>query len=231
MTNLSPEYFFDLKNFKHASLFHGCKYPWQALAKLKAFFAGMTLGQIECEIPPGVHLEHPESISIGKGSVVEPGAFIRGPCVIGENCEVRQGAYIRGNFVAGDGCVIGHDTEVKNTIFLNDVRAGHFAYLGDSILGNEVNLGAGTICANLRLDHGKIFINTDEEKIITGLSKLGAILGDGVQTGCNSVLNPGTVLGKQTICYPCTNIGGYIPAKQVVRTNSQIVVTPFSKFS
>ena len=144
----SPKVFFHLDDYIHRALFAKITYVWEALNDLERYLKQLSLGKIETEIPAGAILVNPEQISIGKGSVIEPGAYIKGPCVIGERCAVRQGAYIRGLFLAGNDCVIGHTTEVKQVIFLNGVHAAHFAYLGDSILGHRVNLGAGTKCAN-----------------------------------------------------------------------------------
>lgn len=197
---------FNLDSFEHAKIFKGCTYAWEALARLAQFFEDQELGKIECPVPDGVTLVNPEQISIGKGTVIEPGAFIRGPCVIGRDCEIRHGAYIRGSVLAGNRCVIGHATEVKGSILLDDVSAGHFNYIGDSILGNRVNLGAGVKLANLRLDHNSVQV----EKISTGLKKLGAILGDDTQLGCNAVTNPGTVTDKGVLCYPCAVLSGYV---------------------
>jgi len=142
------------------------------------------------------------ALSIGKGVLIESGAMIKSPTVIGDCSEVRQGAYIRGYCLTGSGCVIGHVTEVKHAIFLDHAKAGHFAYVGDSILGNHVNLGAGTKLANLRFTEGQVTVKTPQGPIKTGLRKLGAILGDKVQTGCNSVANPGTILGKESFVLP-----------------------------
>lgn len=224
MPNLSPEIFFDLSKFRHAFIFSECRFVWEALKKIEGYLKSQTLGIIEVGIPHEAHLIRPELISIGKGTVVEPGAYLKGPCMIGENCTVRQGAYIRGQVIVGDHCVIGHDTEMKNSIMLNHVNAAHFAYLGDSILGNRVNLGAGTKCANLRLDHAEIAIYFGEEKIATGLKKFGAILGDGTEIGCNSVTNPGTLTGKSVHCYPCINFGGFIQEKAVIKPSSPPIV-------
>lgn len=223
--NLSTSYFFDLAGFPHADLFKG-EYPWSALSFIESYLKKYPLGLIEAQISPSAYLIHPDLISIGSGSIVEPGAYIQGPCIIGKNCTVRHGAYIRGNFICGDKCVIGHDTEIKNSIFLNDVHAAHFAYLGDSILGNKVNLGAGTKCANLRFDHGKISIQYEGRRIATGLKKLGALLGDGTQTGCNSVTNPGTLMGQFVFCSPCLNVGGFIPSHSIVKSETSYVVVP-----
>ena len=143
-------------------------------------------------------------LSIGKGVLVESGAFIKGPAIIGDQSEIRQGAYLRGHCLVGARCVVGHVTEVKHAIFLDDAKAGHFAYLGDSILGNEVNLGAGTKLANLRFTGGDVLVKTPTGAISSGLRKFGAIFGDKAQTGCNAVTNPGTVLGKKSIVLPNT---------------------------
>lgn len=224
MTDLHPLSFFDLKSFAYADIFDGCSYAWEALTKISAYLKKQKLGKIEIDIPEGAYLINPELISIGKGSVVEPGAYIKGPCLIGENCTVRHGAYIRGDFIAGDKCVIGHDTEVKNAIMLNEAHAAHFAYLGDSILGNQVNLGAGTKCANLKLNRGSIVIHDGISRINTGLRKFGAIIGDASQIGCNAVTNPGTLIGKNVLCHPCLNIGGIIPANSEVKASSKAII-------
>ena len=157
-------------------------------------------------------------ISLGGGVLVESGAMIKSPAVIGNCCEVRQGAYLRGNVLAGKRCILGHATEVKHSIFLNDAKAGHFAYLGDSILGNNTNLGAGTKFANLRFLPGNLTLFHNGERIDTGRRKFGAILGDDAQTGCNSVTNPGTIFGKGAILMPnATARAGYHSEKSILR--------------
>ncbi len=159
-----------------------------------------------------------EQIAIGRGVLVESGAMIKSPAIIGDMTEVRQGAYLRGYVLAGRRCVLGHTTEIKHSIFLDDAKAGHFAYLGDSILGNNANLGAGTKFANLRFLPGNVTVFYKGKKIDTGRRKFGAILGDNAQTGCNSVTSPGTLMGKQTILLPNTTArGGYHPEKSVLR--------------
>jgi len=161
---------------------------------------------------------HGGRIRIGKGVLVEPGAYIKSPTVIGDQTEVRHGAYIRGYCLIGKNCVVGHVTEVKHTIFLDGAKAGHFAYLGDSILGNQVNLGAGTKLANLRFIKGDVTISTPGGMIKTGLHKLGAILGDHVQTGCNTVTNPGTLLGRKSMVIPNVTVpSGYHPESSLIR--------------
>lgn len=210
MKPLSPSALFDLSSYQHSALFENCTYVWEALAKLKEYIAQSNLGQLQGDISDRAYLVNAGQISIGKGSVVEPGAYIEGPCWIGENCTVRHGAYIRGNVITGNRCILGHDSEFKHSILLNGSQAAHFAYVGDSILGNHINLGAGTVCANLKLDRTSVAIKIDGDRIDTGLRKLGAILGDNAQTGCNAVLNPGTIFGKGALCYPCVNVSGYL---------------------
>lgn len=164
-------------------------------------------------ILPGAYLLDGKLI-IGAGTVIEPGAMIKGPTVIGENSQVRQGAYIRGNCLVGHRCVVGHTTEMKGSIMLDGAKAGHFAYIGDSILGREVNLGAGTKLANLRMIPGTIVIRSGKDRYDTGRRKLGAILGDGTETGCNSVMSPGTLIGPRSIIYPGIAVpGGYYPGR------------------
>jgi bifunctional N-acetylglucosamine-1-phosphate-uridyltransferase/glucosamine-1-phosphate-acetyltransferase GlmU-like protein len=157
-------------------------------------------------------------IAFGRGVLVESGAMIKSPAIIGDFTEIRQGAYLRGYCLTGAHCVIGHTTEVKHTIFLGSAKAGHFAYLGDSILGRDVNLGAGTKFANLRFLAGNVAIRTKDALIDTGRRKFGAILGDKAQTGCNSVTNPGTLIGREGILMPNTTApSGYHPPRAILR--------------
>jgi carbonic anhydrase/acetyltransferase-like protein (isoleucine patch superfamily) len=165
-------------------------------------------------------------IYIGEGTVVEPGALIKGPSIIGNHTEVRQGAYLRGNCLIGDRCVVGHTTEVKHSIMLDDAKAGHFAYIGDSILGNHVNLGAGTKLANLKIVDVEMKLIVEGKVYETGLRKLGAILGDYTETGCNSVTSPGTLLGKASLVYPCVNVpGGFYPERSIVGIKAKDVLS------
>jgi acetyltransferase-like isoleucine patch superfamily enzyme len=167
-------------------------------------------------ILPGAYL-FDDKIIIGPGTIVEPGAVIKGPTVIGKNAEVRHGAYMRGNCLVGDKCVVGHTTEMKGSIMLDGAKAGHFAYVGDSILGNEANLGAGTKLANLKMIPGSIVISFDRKRHDTGRRKLGAIIGDHTETGCNSVISPGTLLGPSSIVYPgIAAPGGLYPDKTII---------------
>ena len=159
-----------------------------------------------------------EHIHIGEGCVVEPGALIKGPTIIGDNTEIRQGAYIRGSCLIGDRCIVGHATEMKNSVMIGRVTAGHFAYIGDSILGWDVNLGAGTKLANLSIVGTEINLKIDKKLYKTGLRKFGAVIGDSVETGCNSVTSPGTLLGKRSIVVPNATVPcGYHPPKTIIR--------------
>jgi len=221
---LSVEYFFDLSAYAHQELFQNVTYVWDVLKNLPSYLSTQSLGKVEAEVPPAVFLKYPSSITICQGTVVEPGVYIEGPCIIGPNCVIRQGAYIRGNVITGEGCVIGHDTEVKRSILLDRVHAAHFNYIGDSILGSDVNLGAGVKCANYRLDQSFVLIKYKNKKISTESKKVGLIAGDGSQLGCNGVTNPGTLLGKNVLSYPCLNIGGFIPSGAKIKPSQENVV-------
>jgi carbonic anhydrase/acetyltransferase-like protein (isoleucine patch superfamily) len=165
---------------------------------------------------PGAFLFN-DKIIIGPGTIVEPGAFIKGPAVIGRDSEIRQGAYIRGDCLVGNRCVVGHTTEIKGSMMLDGAKAPHFAYVGDSILGKDVNLGAGTKLANLKIIPGSIVITADRKRYDTRRRKLGAILGDRTETGCNSVTSPGTLMGPSSIVYAGVAVpGGYYPSKTIV---------------
>jgi len=159
-----------------------------------------------------------DRINLGKGVLVQSGAFLNGPLIIDDHTEVRHGAFLRGDCLIGKRCVVGHVTEIKHTIFLDDAKAGHFAYLGDSMLGNRVNLGAGTKLANLKFLRGSVTIRTQEGTVDTRLRKLGAILGDDTQTGCNSVTNPGALLGRSSVVYPNTTVpSGFHQHRSIIR--------------
>lgn len=211
MNSFHPSQFFDLSEFAHADIFNTCRYVWEVLPLIKNYLQAHNLGSIEVDVPEGVVLVNKELISIGKGTLLEPGAYIKGPCIIGENCQVRQGAYIRGHLICGNECVIGHTSEIKNALFFDHAQAAHFAYVGDSVLGNRTNLGAGTKCANLRFDNRPVSVFHEGRKVDTRLRKFGAIFGDLSQSGCNSVMSPGTLLGKGASVYPCANAHGIIP--------------------
>ena len=207
----APSIFFALAEYKFAEIFTATP-AWRifpaGIARYLAMRYDLQKNHIAGEVSPAAWLDG-TGIVIEAGARVEAGAFIRGPCLISTGCEVRHGAYVRGNVIAGKRCVIGHATEIKNSLLMNEVKAGHFAYIGDSILGNEVNLGAGVKLANLKLDPTKtVRIYGDGEIVDTKLRKFGAILGDRVQIGCNSVTNPGTVLAQDSFVHPCVTVSG-----------------------
>lgn len=209
-TKLSVENFFDLDNFKHREIFKGCQFVWETVSKIESYILDLFKSG---KIKPN----YGENIYVGEGTIIEPEVFIKGPVIIGENCHLNHAAYLRGNVLVGDNCVVGHGVEVKNTIFLPGAISAHLNYIGDSILGNDVNVAAGTILANFRLDKQSIKVRVDDEVYETGLEKFGAIIGDDSQIGVNSALNPGTILGKICRVYPLTSVKGYHPAESVIR--------------
>lgn len=211
MTEFLPSSFFDLIGFTHREFFERHTLVWNILSDLKSYLKKYPLGSIQTPIPSSAHLVFPELISIGEGTIIEPGVFIQGPCVIGKNCQIRFGAYIRGDVIVGDNSIVGHSSEVKHSILLNHSHAPHFNYVGDSILGNRVNLGAGVKLANYPLIRTSVKIQHKDQRIDTHLLKLGAIIGDDTSIGCNTTLNPGTLMGKKVICYPNVATGGVIP--------------------
>jgi UDP-N-acetylglucosamine diphosphorylase / glucose-1-phosphate thymidylyltransferase / UDP-N-acetylgalactosamine diphosphorylase / glucosamine-1-phosphate N-acetyltransferase / galactosamine-1-phosphate N-acetyltransferase len=215
----NPKYYFSNTSSRP---FLEVEYVWDALKHLPLFFKTLELGKIEVKLPNGVFLENAESISIGEGTIVEPGSYIKGPAFIGKRCEIRQGAYLRGNVFLEDGSIVGHCTEVKNSIFLKGAHAAHFNYVGDSILGENSNLGAGVKCANFRLDQAEIGVWIEEKKIMTDLRKLGVILGDRSQIGCNSVTSPGTLIGQDVVCYPCMHIQGSVASGSLRKLKQEL---------
>lgn len=224
MIKPSSSYFFKFSQFAHIALFQDDPFPWLVLQQLATYLKAQLLGIHKGKISSSAYLINPEQISIGEGSIVEPGAYIQGPCVIGKQCVIRHGAYIRGNVLTGDHCVIGHDSEVKHSILLDGAHAAHFAYVGDSILGHNVNLGAGTKCANFKLDQTPIHLHVEGQRIPTHMRKLGAIIGDQTQIGCNAVTNPGALIGQGVKCYPCLNIEGFIPSNSLIKPSSKPLI-------
>ena len=204
--------------------------PWELLAApLDAALAELASQAIEIALDPRVHLAG-DRIAIGRGTRIGPGAVIDGPIRIGRDGEIRAGAYLRGGCWLGDGCLVGANVEVKRGIFLDGSRAPHLNYVGDSILGREVNLGAGTVLSNFRHDGGEISIPRDGAKVATGRRKLGALLGDEVATGCNSVLNPGSIVGARTQIYTGVQLrAGAWPADSVVKLRQQLEIVPVTR--
>ena len=200
---------FKLSNPMLSSFFHSDQEAWLLLDRLDLILKESSHKK-ESPIKKGVFLDNEKEISIGKGCVIEEGAYIEGPCLIGDGCEIRHGAYIRKGSVIGNECVIGHATEINRSLILDGAKIPHFNYVGDSILGEGVNLGAGSKCANLRLDEREILISFEGQKIFTGRKKLGAIIGHGASVGCNAVLNPGTILFPGAKVPPCVAVKGVI---------------------
>jgi NDP-sugar pyrophosphorylase family protein len=199
--------------------------PWRLLgAPLDALLADLPGRAIASELGPDVYLRG-ERIVIGEGASIGPGVVLEGPLWIGEDVEVRPGAYLRGGCWIGDGCVIGANTEVKRSILLERAHAPHLNYVGDSILGSEVNLGAGTVLSNFRHDGKEIVVATGAGPVATGRRKLGALLGDAVKTGCNSVLHPGVIVGRETEIYPLAQLrSGIYPARSIVKLRQELDV-------
>ena len=227
---LSPADLFDLRDFAHRDLFDGLVYAWEAIPAVAAYlerhFADADqLNRVEGTVCEGATLLG-TGIWIGEGTVVEPGALIKAPALIGRDCEIRHGAYLRGNVILGDHAVVGHASEVKNAVLLNHAQAPHFAYVGDSILGNRVNLGAGTKLANLKIVEGNVTVRASGETYDTGLRKFGALIGDDVEIGCNSVTSPGTILSRGCLVYANTTVRGFIPPHRIVRMVTALSVRP-----
>ncbi len=218
-TMLHQEDYFSLDRFAHKALWQEKDPLWAPLIRLDAYLQNYVFS-IGITIPRGVYLEREDLISIGPGTILEPGVMIQGPCVLGSGCVVRHGAYLRGPVLCGDYCAIGHSAEIKNAILLDSAAATHFSYVGDSIIGSFANLGAGVKCANLRLDRKEVSVSFSEEKTKTGLKKLGAIVGDRVQIGCNCVLNPGTLIGKDSVLGPLLDVRGTIPPQSSVSSQN-----------
>ena len=198
------------------SLFDECVYPWEMLPKIKDLAKKIIAEGLE-----GYTLIA-DGILVGENVKIYPTATIEGPTVIGSGTEVRPGAFIRGGVITGENCVIGNSSELKNCILLNKVQIPHYNYVGDSILGNKAHTGAGTICSNLKSD-GKNVVVHGEVEYETNLRKIGGILGDSADVGCGSVINPGTVIGKNTSVYPLTSLRGVYPADCIVKSQKEIV--------
>jgi NDP-sugar pyrophosphorylase family protein len=194
--------------------------PWEWLKKIGAALETVEAASSGLKIPPGVHLEG--KVWLHPSVKLPPCATIIGPVYIGAETEIRPGAYIRGNVIAGEKCVLGNSSEFKNCLLMDGVQVPHFNYVGDSILGNGAHLGAGVICSNLRLDQAEVILRLASGEVPTGLRKFGAVLGDKVEVGCNSVLNPGTLLGPRALIAPCTSFGGYLPANTIARSRQTI---------
>ena len=218
MTEWRIEDLYDLKETIAVDIFDGLMFPWEVLPKIKDFI--IKLGET---LPEDRYERKGENIWIAKSAKVFPSAYIAGPCIIDEDAEVRHCAFIRGSAIVGKGCVVGNSTELKNVILFNKVQVPHYNYVGDSILGFKAHMGAGSITSNVKSDKTLVVVKSDGENIETGLKKFGAMLGDNVEVGCNSVLNPGTVVGRSTNIYPTSCVRGYIPANSIYKDSSNII--------
>ena len=208
---------FDLNHTRAAEYLAGFEYPWQALAGIADLILtlGPGLGDAYTEVSPNVWVH--------KTAQVAPTAYLGAPCIIGAGTEVRHCAFVRGSALVGDGCVVGNSVELKNVILFDGVQVPHYNYVGDSILGYKSHMGAGSITSNIKSDQTLITIRNGSEAIPTGLLKIGAMLGDRVEVGCNSVLNPGTIVGRNSNIYPLSCVRGVVPEKHIWKTGGVIV--------
>ncbi|MEF9945003.1 MAG: UDP-N-acetylglucosamine pyrophosphorylase [Lachnospiraceae bacterium] len=218
MKELTIAELFDLKETIAGELFEGAVFPWEVLPKIGAFIIafGNTLSETEYD-------KQGEHIWIAKSATVAPTASITGPAIIGKHAEIRHCAFIRGNAFVGEGAVVGNSTELKNVVLFNKVQVPHYNYVGDSILGYKAHMGAGSITSNVKSDKKLVVIKTPEGEIETGIKKFGAILGDKVEVGCGTILNPGSVVGKRTNIYPLSMVRGYVPANSIYKQKNEVV--------
>ncbi len=214
-----PADLFDLTQTEHAALFEKCEFAWDALKAIKDY--------LQKQLRPSLHNRCEgvafigEQVFIGEGTVVEDGAMIKGPAIIGRNCEIRHNAYIRENVLLGDNCVVGNACEVKNALFFNNAVVPHFNYVGDSILGFKAHLGAGVKISNVKVVPGNVTVQVKGTPFDTGLRKFGALVGDLAEVGCNAVLNPGSIIGRNSLVYPNTNWRGVLPANHIAKNKAE----------
>ncbi|MDY4835015.1 MAG: UDP-N-acetylglucosamine pyrophosphorylase [Frisingicoccus sp.] len=218
MENLLIKNMYDLNETIAAELFEGLDYPWQALPKIGDF-----IKKLGPSLPKEEYDQIGEDVWIAKSATVFPSAYVHGPAIIGKEAEVRHCAFIRGNAIVGEGAVVGNSTELKNVVLFNKVQVPHYNYVGDSILGYKAHMGAGSITSNVKADKQLVKVHTGREHIETGLKKFGAMLGDNVEVGCNAVLNPGTVIGRESNVYPTSMVRGFVPAKSIFKNTGEIV--------
>ncbi len=209
---------FDLNHTIAAALFNGREYPWEVLDSIKPFILelGRSLPEDEFDNPS-------EGVWIARDTTVYPSAYIGAPCIIDHGAEIRHCAFIRGSAIVGKNCVVGNSVELKNVLLFDNVQVPHYNYVGDSILGYRSHMGAGSITSNVKSDRTLVVVKEAGEHIETGRKKFGAMLGDGVEVGCNSVLNPGTVVGRNTNIYPVSMVRGVIPANSIYKADDEIV--------
>ena len=215
--NLLADNLFDYSKTIAKPLLESVDYPWEALPKIKDFI--IELGKT---LDPEIYEQRGENIWVAKSATVFPSAYLGGPLIICENAEVRHCAFIRGSAIVGKGAVVGNSTELKNSILFDGVQVPHYNYIGDSILGYKAHTGAGTITSNLKSDKSLVTVLCEDEKVETGVKKFGAMLGDHVEVGCNSVLNPGSVVGRNTNVYPLSFVRGYVPENSIYKRLGEI---------
>ena len=209
---------FDLSHTLAAPLLENKEYPWEVLPDISDFI--LSLG---ATLSPEEYDRIGEDVWIAKDAKIYPNNYIQGPCIIGHKSQVRPGAFIRGSALVGDECVVGNSTELKNVILFDHVQVPHYNYVGDSVLGYHAHMGAGAVTSNVKADNKNVVINNGEEQMETGRRKVGAMLGDYADVGCNSVLNPGAVIGRRTTVYPTSCIRGVIPADHIYKDKDHIV--------
>ena len=218
MKELTVNELFTLEETIAAEIFEGLKFPWEALPKIGAFI--MKLGE---SLPEEEYEKRGEDVWIAKSAKVYPSAYINGPAIIGENAEIRHCAFIRGNAIVGEGAVVGNSTELKNVILFNKVQVPHYNYVGDSILGYKAHMGAGSITSNVKSDKKLVVVKTPDGNIETGIKKFGALLGDQVEVGCGTVLNPGSIVGANSNIYPLSSVRGVVPSGSIYKKQGEIV--------
>ena len=218
MEQLKNTNLFNMNETIAADIFKDTTYPWEVLSKISNFI--LTLG---ATLSPEEYEKKGDNIWIAKSAKVAPTAFINGPAIIGKDAEVRHCAFIRGNAIVGEGAVVGNSTELKNVLLFNKVQVPHYNYVGDSILGYKAHMGAGSITSNVKSDKTLVTVLCQGQKVETNLKKMGAILGDNVEVGCNSVLNPGTIVGCESNIYPLSMVRGYVSAHSVYKNKNEIV--------
>lgn len=218
MEHLQIKNLYDLSETIAKDIFDGAIYPWEILPKIGSFI--VELGKT---LPADKYEQKGENVWIAKTAKVFPTAYINGPCIIDEDAEIRHCAFIRGNAIVGKGSVVGNSTELKNVILFNGVQVPHYNYVGDSILGHKSHMGAGSITSNVKSDKTLVTVKSQAGNIETGLKKMGAMLGDYVEVGCNSVLNPGTVIGRHANVYPTSMVRGYVAENSIYKKAGEIV--------
>lgn len=218
MENAKISNLYDLEQTIAKDLFEGLTYPWEALAKISDF-----IKKIGPTLEPEKFEQRGENIWVAKSATVAPTAFLNGPLIIDEEAEIRHCAFVRGSAIVGKGSVVGNSTELKNVVIFNSVQVPHYNYVGDSILGYKSHMGAGSITSNVKSDKTLVVVKDKDEKVETGLKKFGAMLGDHVEVGCNSVLNPGTVIGRNSNVYPLSSVRGVVPANSIYKNKNEVV--------